>query len=76
MNIANNMPSHVPAETTGKTQYGDDSNHILVNVKINQSPPRDIRCFARGQLIAFREGGCADGEEMKWKQLVRHGKGF
>jgi len=33
MNIANNMPSHVPAETTGKTQYGDDSNHILVNVK-------------------------------------------
>lgn len=39
MNIANNMPSHVPAETTGKTQYGDDSNHILVNVKSIKAHP-------------------------------------
>ena len=58
MNIANNMPSHVPAETTGKTQYGEDSNHILVDAKVINAQPgiqamlctRQSRCLQKEGL--------------------------
>ena len=71
MNIANNIPSHVPAETTGKTQYGEDSNHILVDAKLINAQPgiyamlctRRARCLRTEGLR--RRGRVEVGMRMK-----------
>lgn len=39
MNIANSMPNQVPAETSGNTQYGEESSHIWNYVKLINARP-------------------------------------